>query len=181
MGRIRAIRNEELIEAAIAALAEVGFANVTMAEIARHAGSTAPSITYYFGSKAGLMAQTMRHLLGLLRAAHVARLGRQDRLEALLCANFDARFFTRDHCAVWVQFWANAPFDPGLSRLQRINRTRVERQLIAALRGRVVDPAHTAIDLQAWMDGVWLSVAQGQTEADAAALQVQARERIRRL
>lgn len=181
MGRIRAIRNEELIEAAIVVLAEVGFANVTMAEIARQAGSTAPSITYYFGSKGGLMEQTMRHLLERLRRAHVARLAQGDRLEALLCANFDAQFFTQPHCAVWVQFWANAPHDLGLARLQRINRTRVERQMIAALRGRVGHPEQVASDLQAWMDGVWLSVAQGQTQADAPGLQAQARAQIARL
>ena len=60
--RIRDIRNEELIDATIAAVHRRGFADVTMAEIAAEAGASAASINYYFGSKDQLLAATMRRL-----------------------------------------------------------------------------------------------------------------------
>jgi len=106
--RIRDIRHEEFIEATIVAVHERGYAVVTMAEIAREAGSSAASINYYFGSKEGLMEATMRHLLRLLRAAmadgYADAKTPRDRLKAVLDANFSDSLFSVEKCSIWMQF-----------------------------------------------------------------------------
>ncbi|WP_323779751.1 choline-responsive transcriptional repressor BetI [Leisingera sp.] len=181
--RIRDIRNEELIEATIVAVHKRGYGVVTMAEIAREAGASAASINYYFGSKEGLMEATMLHLLGKLRRAMsegyaTARTPRE-RLYAVMDANFADDLFTVPQCSIWMQFWANAPYSPRLSRLHRINRARVRSHFLAELRALLpagqLETARQA--LQCYMDGVWLQAAQSDDplnpdEARAAAHRV---------
>ncbi|WP_243613151.1 transcriptional regulator BetI [Shimia aestuarii] len=179
--KIRDIRHEELIAGTIRAVQAHGFAAVTMADIATEAGSTAPSITYYFGSKDRLMEDTMRHLLRLLRAAFLDRIRTartlEDRLLAVVEANFADRLFTPAQCALWTQFWANAPHAPGLARLHRINRARVAAHLDHALAPLVAADRRDTVRhvLQSYMDGVWLEAAQSQTPPDAATARAEAR------
>lgn len=172
--RIRDIRNDELVAAAIRSLHQRGFGSVTMAEIAGEAGASAASINYYFGSKDRLMEETMRRLLSILHAALLSRLAKaktpRDRLLAIVEANFDDTLFTPAQCSVWVQFWANAPYTNSLSRLHRINRARVASNLRHELRALLPDPARSWVQtsIQAYMDGIWIEAAQGDTTPDAA-------------
>lgn len=170
--RIRDIRNEELIEATIVAVHRHGYGVVTMAEIARVADASAASINYYFGSKEGLMEATMRHLLTKLKNAmilgYAAAPTPQDRLYAVMDANFADDLFTVEQCSIWMQFWANAPYSQRLSRLHRINRNRVRSHFLAELKQLLppdqVEPARQA--LQSYMDGVWLQAAQSEGALD---------------
>ncbi|MFW8636920.1 choline-responsive transcriptional repressor BetI [Cribrihabitans pelagius] len=172
--RIRDIRNEELIEATITAVHKSGYSVVTMAEIAQEAGASAASINYYFGSKEGLMEATMRHLLRKLRRAmtegYATASTPRERLYAVMDANFSDALFTVPQCSIWMQFWANAPYSPRLSRLHRINRARVRSHFLAEL-GRLLPPerVETARQaLQCYMDGVWLQAAQSDAPLDPA-------------
>lgn len=166
--RIRDIRNEELIDAAIAATFEEGYGTVTMTDIARRAGTTAASINYYFGSKEKLMEATMRRLMTKLRSALIMRLKEaetpRDRLFAIVMANFDDALFSAEQCSFWVQFWANAPYSPRLTRLHTINRRRVlshvRRELGQLVPPPVCEPLRESI--QAYMDGIWVEAAQSK-------------------
>lgn len=166
---IRDIRNEELIDAAIVAVHERGYSVVTMAEIAKFAGASAASINYYFGSKEQLMEATMLRLLNILKQAYLTRLASasspHERLLAICDANFDETFFTVEQISVWVQFWSHAPYSKRLTRLHRINRSRVRSNFRAELKHLL--PAETRETvrraLQAYMDGVWLEAAQSET------------------
>ncbi|SDC36722.1 choline-binding transcriptional repressor BetI [Ruegeria marina] len=179
--RIRDIRNDELVEAAIRSIHGCGFGRVTMAEIAREAGASAASINYYFGSKDRLMEETMRRLLSVLRTATLARLvdtrTPRERLVAIVEANFDDTLFTPAQCSVWIQFWANAPYAPSLARLHRINRARVASNIRRELRQLVPEPARERLQMtiQAYMDGVWTEAAQGGAVPDAASARADAR------
>ncbi len=171
--RIRDIRNEELIEATIVAVHKRGYGTVTMSEIAQEAGASAASISYYFGSKDGLMEATMRHMLRKLRAAMVAGYAEaetpRDRLYAVMNANFADSLYTVPQCSIWMQFWASAPYSTRLARLHRINRARVHSHFVAELSQLVrPDQVETARQaLQSYMDGVWLQGAQSETLLDA--------------
>ncbi|MGR3617814.1 MAG: choline-binding transcriptional repressor BetI [Paracoccaceae bacterium] len=173
--RIRDIRHEEFIEATITSVHKRGYGVVTMAEIAKEAGSSAASINYYFGSKEGLMEATMRHLLTLLKSSMIQGYANaqtpRDRLLAVMDANFSDNLFTIEKCSIWMQFWANAPYSPRLSRLHQINRRRVHNHFNAELRRLVpadqVDTARNA--LQCYMDGVWLEAAQSDHPLDSEA------------
>lgn len=172
--RIRDIRNEEFIQATIATVYEKGYSRVTLADIARHAGSSAASISYYFGSKEGLMEATMRHLLNQLRDAMVDGYAQADsphaKLYAVMDANFSDELYTVAQCSIWMQFWANAPYFPNLARLHQINRSRVESHFVAEI-SRLLpdDQVETACQtLQGYMDGVWLQAAQSDAPLNAA-------------
>ncbi|MCE8509903.1 transcriptional regulator BetI [Ruegeria pomeroyi] len=172
--RIRDIRNDELVAAAIRSLHHRGFGSVTMAEIAGEAGASAASINYYFGSKDRLMEETMRRLLSILHTALLSRLAEartpRQRLLAIVEANFDDTLFTPAQCSVWVQFWANAPYTSSLSRLHRVNRARVASNLRHELRALLPDATRGWVQtsIQAYMDGIWIEAAQGDTASDAA-------------
>mgnify|MGYP000135279633 CR=1 FL=1 len=170
--RIRDIRNEELIEATIVAVHKSGYSVVTMAEIAQEAGASAASINYYFGSKEGLMEATMRHLLRKLRQAMIEGYARartpKERLYAVMDANFADDLYTVPQCSIWMQFWANAAYSQRLSRLHRINRSRVRSHVRAELANLLpADQVETARSaLQCYMDGVWLEAAQTDRRLD---------------
>lgn len=179
---IRDIRNEELIEAAISAIHSKGFLSVTMTEIAKEAGATAASISYYFGSKDKLLDTTMRRLLSLLRERSLHYLAQaqtpEERLYAIIDANFDDSLFTKEKCSVWMQFWASAPYVPSLSRLHRINRLRVQSNVRRELRSLVPDELLEPVreSVQAYMDGIWIETAQSDKPVNPAAARNTARQ-----
>lgn len=178
--KISSIRRGELIQAAMTAICEHGFADLTVARIAKDAETSTGSIHYYFGGKEALLEATMRHLLSLLRSAYQQQLkaaaSPADRLHAVVQANFDKTFLTRETCRVWTQFWAFAPYHPKLERLHRINRERVRSNIVFSLRELI--PAHdlrvTTNAIQGYMDGVWVQVAQTRDELHLEELQCEA-------
>ncbi len=52
-------RREEILAAAFSVFGSGGFLNSTMSEIAKQAGITMPGLTYYFPTKAGLLAAVL--------------------------------------------------------------------------------------------------------------------------
>lgn len=183
MGRqkIRSIRREELIRATITAIHDHGFADLTVAQIAQDAQASTGSIHYYFGGKEALLEATMVHLLGLLKSAYQQHIATattpQDRLHAVVQANFDQSFLSLETCRVWTQFWAFAPFHPRLARLQRLNRARVRSNLIHALRQLVPEQdLNIKVNaIQGYMDGVWVQLSQSSQAPNFPLLQSEAR------
>ena len=73
------IRRQQLINATMAAIDEVGLAEATVMRIARHAGVSAGIISHYFGGKDGLLEATMRQILtDLTKAVAVRRHALED-------------------------------------------------------------------------------------------------------
>ena len=64
---IKAMRREELMDAAVAVIGDEGMSGATMAAIARRAGMSAGLVNHYFDSKEELMALAMRNLSNLFR------------------------------------------------------------------------------------------------------------------
>jgi TetR/AcrR family transcriptional repressor of bet genes len=179
--KIRSIRREELIRATITAIHDHGFADLTVAQIAQDAQASTGSIHYYFGGKEALLEATMVHLLGLLKSAYQQHIATattpQDRLHAVVQANFDQSFLSLETCRVWTQFWAFAPFHPRLARLQRLNRARVRSNLIHALRQLVPEQdLNIKVNaIQGYMDGVWVQLSQSSQAPNFPLLQSEAR------
>ena len=179
--RIRDIRNDELIAATIDAVHQLGFANITLSDIARKADISPASINYYFGSKDQLLAATMQQLLSTLHLATLERLKKvtdaEGRLIAIVEANFDDSLFTVQQCSVWVQFWSAAPYSTPLARLHRINRSRVRSNLREALKNNLPEASRETVRraIQAYMDGLWVQAAQSNRPVDARASREEAR------
>lgn len=178
--KISDIRKRELINATMKSIYRHGFADLTVAQIAKDAQVSTGNIHYYFGGKDALLEATMRHLLSLLSEAHLELLKNASdptgRLNAVVQANFDPKFLTPETCRIWTQFWAFAPYRPRLSRLHRINRARVKSNIVAALKNIVPESELRVMTnaIQGYMDGVWIQVAQSDDRLDLARLQTEA-------
>jgi AcrR family transcriptional regulator len=116
-----AAREQLVVEAAAAVIAERGLAHVRVADIAEHAGMSVGHVTYYFPSKAGLLIRAIQHSEERLRQQideAVAGIAdpwqRLDRLVDLAASNGagDAGW------VLWFEAWANAGRDPELAVAQ---------------------------------------------------------------
>src|SRR5690606_26016496 len=57
------IRRQQLIDATLSAVNELGFGETSISQIAQRAGVSTGIISHYFGGKNGLIEATMRYLL----------------------------------------------------------------------------------------------------------------------
>jgi len=103
---IEEARRQQIIEAAIETVAEIGFAKASLAEIAKEADISKAVIPYYFGHKDELVEQTLRSIyarsdayVGDRVAMHETALGK---LRAYITA---ALAYVRDHRRNAVADW----------------------------------------------------------------------------
>ncbi|CAO3360946.1 transcriptional regulator BetI [Azospirillum palustre] len=167
------IRRRQLIDATITSMGEHGLADTTVQTISRGAGVSPGIIHHYFGGKDELLSATMRSMLQQLRDDATQRLATADSPRARLEAIVDS---VHGHVeprvvAAWLGFWAQAPHNPALARLQRINARRLHSNLLHALRPLLPpDRAErVAVGLAAMIDGLWLRFAlTGAMDGSAA-------------
>ncbi|ANF83338.1 transcriptional regulator BetI (plasmid) [Acinetobacter sp. NCu2D-2] len=157
------IRRQQLIEATLASVNELGFAETSIQQIAQRAGVSTGIISHYFKGKNGLIEATMRYLLQQLAVTVQQKKAEcgdqpQDRLMAIVHANFSTP--QTDHAAmkVWLAFWANSLHQPELHRLQQINHYRLHSNLkFEFMKVMTIDRAEIAAQtLAALIDGFWL-------------------------
>ena len=72
----------QLLEAAGAVFAEVGFRNATVREICRHAGANIAAVNYHFGDKETLYAEVLRYAQGRALEKYPLAAGRSRRRAA---------------------------------------------------------------------------------------------------
>ena len=155
------IRKAALINAAIAVVGQAGSLDVTVAQIARHAGMSPALAHHYFGSKTQMFLAAMRHILSRYGAAVRAGLSGvadpEARAAAILQASFAGDNFDRDTTAAWLNFYALALTDPQAARLLAVYHRRLRSNLVHALRPRLGDRAAQVADtMGALIDGVYL-------------------------
>ena len=166
------IRRQQLIDATLQAVDQVGLGDASIALIARLAGVSNGIISHYFRDKNGLIAATMSHIMQMLsEGVRVRRQALQDgspraHLQAIIEGNFDASQVTGPAMKTWLAFWASSMHQASLHRLQRINDHRLYSNLCCQFR-RVLplNQARTAArGLAALIDGLWL---RGALSGDA--------------
>ncbi|MFS0828969.1 transcriptional regulator BetI [Pseudomonas phoenicis] len=166
------IRRQQLIDATLQAVDQVGLGDASIALIARLAGVSNGIISHYFRDKNGLIAATMRHIMNMLNEGVIAR--RQAltdtrpraQLQVIIEGNFDASQVTGPAMKTWLAFWASSMHQPSLHRLQRINDHRLYSNLCYQFRRALpADQARSAArGLAALIDGLWL---RGALSGDA--------------
>ncbi|MEP9369472.1 TetR family transcriptional regulator [Xanthobacter sp. VNH20] len=67
-------RRQQLIDATIVCLADIGFVATTLVQIARRANVSPGLVAHYFGDKNGLLEATLRHLARRLATGTASRL-----------------------------------------------------------------------------------------------------------
>lgn len=167
------IRRRQLIEATIASIHEVGFAESSLSRISARAGVSTGIVHHYFEDKAELLESTLRQLGSNLRLAVVRRLAAArtplERLLAVIDGNIGTDQFTPEGVSAWLAFWAQVPTNPRLARVQHAIISRLHDNLVHALKsmGRQ-DAEEIASVTEALIDGLWLRAALSSQDPDAA-------------
>ena len=165
--RSRALRRRQLIAATIDSINRVGFAETTLASVARIAGVSQASVVFHFKTKDALLVATLRDLSEEYQAAWTAALAAAPaepigRICALAAADFEPDLVTRKKIAVWQAFWAEAKSRPTYMRIcgeREAERSAVMTAACAqALRdlgrgGESAEDLAAAID--SLSDGLW--------------------------
>lgn len=157
------IRRQQLIDATLATIDELGFADTTIIQIASRAGVSTGIISHYFQGKHGLVEATMRYLLQQLAQSIAMCLKEADhdaeqRLKAIVRANFTAIQTEKPVIKTWLEFWAMSMHTPELQRLQKINHYRLHSNIKYEFEKKMPrDKAeYAAQGLAALIDGFWL-------------------------
>jgi len=108
------IRRQQLIQATLTAVDQVGMGDASIALIARLAGVSNGIISHYFQDKNGLIAATMRHLMNALiqnvreRRQALTEDSPRAHLQVIIEGNFDASQVSGPAMKTWLAFWATS-------------------------------------------------------------------------
>ncbi|MEX6000062.1 transcriptional regulator BetI [Providencia hangzhouensis] len=161
---MQSIRKQQLIQATLAVINEVGMQEASFVLIARKAGVSTGIMSHYFRDKNGLLEATMRHIqyqLGFAVAMRLRMLTGAEaklRIQAIVEGNFDPTQTSEAAMKTWLAFWASSMHQPNLNRLQQVNDRRLYSNLSYEF-GRVLNKADArmaAKGLAALIDGLWL-------------------------
>ena len=167
---LKEARRIQLMEATIDCIAARGFADLTLADVARTAGLSVGIVNFYFKSKDALLIETLRHLVddyirqtnenirsaGMTAAAQV---------EAMIDSDFHRAVANRKKVTVWYAFWGETRWRPEFLKIcQQLSDTFHEetREIFARLVAeggyQDVDPDIVARGFDAMIDGLWLDM-----------------------
>ncbi len=161
---VESMRRQQLINATMNAIDDIGLADATIVQIARRAGVSAGIISHYFGGKDGLLEATMRQILTDLgnavgeRRRELADDAPRARIGAVIEGNFDRTQVTGPAAKTWLAFWTSSMHQPELARLQNVNDRRLYANLCFHF-SRVmprIEARDAARGLAAMIDGLWL-------------------------
>ncbi|WP_309622959.1 betaine-aldehyde dehydrogenase [Novosphingobium sp.] len=158
-------RRGQLLQAALASLAETGIENFTMAEVARRAAVSPALVVHYFGDRDKLIEATFRQLVERVTTLPMRALAGGDdpeaRLRAFVLAHLNPSELSSEASRAWLSFWGLALYAPALARLQRVHQERMVSNLRHELRALVVPGAveRIAETIGALIDGFWLRAA----------------------
>jgi AcrR family transcriptional regulator len=165
--RLDHVRRPELLAAAAAVIRQRGLENARVADVADAAGTSAPSVLYYFSSKAELLKEALtsaeeRFYDELAVELEAIESGR-DRLLRVVEAgagegDYDA--------ALWMELWARALKDPELAATRAELDGRWRRSIADVVRygqdrGEFgpADPEEFAVLLGSLLDGLSVQIA----------------------
>jgi AcrR family transcriptional regulator len=172
-------RRQELLRAALDVIAERGFSDTRIADVADRAGTSPALVIYYFRTKDNLLTEAVRlaedlwYDFGYERMATVT--GAVARLDEMITTTFlaPADIGFPDLGALWVDLWARSLRHPKVARVREEFDARWRRILAGiVLEGQAsgefagVDPASFATALSALLDGLTVQVTLGDPGVD---------------
>jgi len=160
-------RRDQLVNATVSVIDEVGLANATLGQIADRIGISAGLIPHYFGDKKGLIYATMRKLMADVKALHdelQKDIDKNDpiaQIKVVIDANFHQSHEDQALIKTWLNFWLASLYDADLHRLQKVNEHILYSSLYShfakiAASNQARDAAR---GLAAMIDGLWLHLA----------------------
>jgi len=176
--KVEHLRKPQIIAAAAEVLYERGLFDTRIGDIAARAGTSAPTILYYFESKDRLLEEavdlTDRDFYERLTEGQAKREGAVDKLVHLIEETSLGPGGISDW-TLWMEMWVRARRDPAV-RDAYFRLDRRQRKLIADIVregqesgefDRGVDPDEFALALSGLMDGLGVQVTLGQPDVTA--------------
>ncbi len=166
----REARRQQLINATIDSISKRGFSGTTLATVTKTAKLSHGVVNFYFESKEALYVETLGYLAEEhYQAWHQAMLDAGSdpaaQLAAIVDVDFDNSICSPKKLAVWFAFWGQAKYRPNYlkvhgkfddQRFVEIQRLCAEIVDDGGYQG--TDAAAAARNLEALIDGVWLSL-----------------------
>ncbi|MGW0519350.1 TetR/AcrR family transcriptional regulator [Crossiella sp. NPDC003009] len=173
-------RRQALLEATCRMIARTGVRGLRVEEVAQQAGASTALIYYYFKSRSGLLAATMRFVDE--RAAEYTQSSQGDGYERLLDnlqREFQDKRRVRENSAVWGELRAAAVFDKALREIVGNAGLRWGKYIAELIEqgqedgsiSATVDPAAAAVRFTALVEGLssrWLAKLLSTEQAHAA-------------
>ncbi|MCK7460523.1 transcriptional regulator BetI [Idiomarina aminovorans] len=157
---MESMRRQQLIDATIKVVADVGLRGATINLIARRAGMSSGIIGHYFGGKQALIEASVRYLLSQLKMEQSPE-NPYDRLMKIIDLNFSDVQQSDSSTKTWLSFWGQSMHDTDLYRLQELNKRRLVSNLRYSFK-QLLNPesAREAAEVTAALiDGFWLRCA----------------------
>jgi AcrR family transcriptional regulator len=165
--RLDHLRRPELLTAAAAVIRRRGLENARVADIADEAGTSAPSVLYYFASKAELLKEALTSAEERFYEDLARELERIDSPRERLVHIIHSAAGEGDYdAALWMELWARALRDPDLAATRAELDGRWRRSIADAVRyGQergefgATDPEEFAVVLASLLDGLAVQIA----------------------
>jgi TetR/AcrR family transcriptional regulator, transcriptional repressor of bet genes len=167
---LKEARRIQLMEATIDCIAARGFADLTLADVAKAAGLSVGIVNFYFKSKDVLLIETLRHLVAdyvqqtneNIRSAGTSAAAQ---IDAMIESDFHRTIANRKRVTVWYAFWGETRWRPEFLKIcQQLSdsfhdETRAAfARLIAEGGYGNIDPDLVARGFDAMIDGLWLDM-----------------------
>jgi AcrR family transcriptional regulator len=161
------VRRPELLAAAAAVIRQRGLENARVADVADEAGTSAPSVLYYFASKAELLKEALTSAEErFYEELEIELSGIEGARERMLrIVHYGAGEGDYD-AALWMELWARALRDPELAATRaeldgRWRRTIADVVRYGQERGEFgpADPEEFAVLLASLLDGLAVQIA----------------------
>jgi TetR/AcrR family transcriptional repressor of bet genes len=169
---IKAIRRDELMDAAIDVVGEEGLSGATLAIIASRAGMSTGLVNHYFESKEELMALAMRNLSNLFRQDILnimpANPTPEQRLKAIIDGSFAPQHFRGAKREAWMQFMLASQSEPRIKHLYHLTGARFVSNIKFAVKQLVTaEEVEDIVDgIAALIDGFFWQIAGEYEEED---------------
>ena len=113
----RAFRRRQIIDAAVDSISRVGFADTTLATVAKEAGISQAGLVFYFGSKDALLEETLRDLSEEYEQTWRQALAASaddpiSKICTLIASDFNPKICSRKKIAAWQAFWGEVKARP---------------------------------------------------------------------
>jgi AcrR family transcriptional regulator len=152
------------MQEAWALLAERGLADLSLSELGRRLGTSAGHLSYYFGSKNGLLLELLRwsedELAQQLTVVLESDASAEERLHRVCNLNFP-RAAGDPRWLLWVELWPRVMHEPSLREAQ-VEFDAAWRAAITQILGELTDDVDTLTQrVVALMDGLSVALLTG--------------------
>ena len=157
---------EQVLATTLEMIASEGLSKVTIASLAARLETSGGHLLYYFGTRNGLLLETLRWSEAAYAAQRAPLLDTDGDLATVLA--FAEVFLPVDErdprWLLWLELWARAPYDAELAAAQRELDDGWHRDLVQVLRRCVPalsDPEGVSERLRAMWDGFAIQIVNG--------------------